>query len=89
MLSLLNPPYSGVFQIQTMRTFGELARTWSSDVYLRTSQPTMSQEKRMGEAGNSWNKLQQRTKTVKKEMRHPRRKENRMCVYLPPPVAKQ
>lgn len=28
MLSLLNPPYSGVFQIQTMRTFGELARTW-------------------------------------------------------------
>lgn len=56
---------------------------WAADVYLRTSQPAPVQEKRMGEAGNSWTKQQQRTKTIKEEMRHLRRRGRVVCVYWP------
>lgn len=45
------------------------------DVYLRTSQLATFQEKRMGEEETSLNKLQQRTKTVKEEMRPSRSNE--------------
>lgn len=83
MLPFLNPPSSGICQIQTMKTFGEPARTWriAADVYLRTSQLATIQEKRMGEAGNSRTKQQQRTKTVQDE-RDEASKEERVWVMF-------